>query len=60
MVGLLILKYLKNLSDVNLVIQWKRNLYYQYFCGMQEYQAVYPCDPTELVYFGKRIGKEGI
>ena len=27
---------------------------------MQEYQAVYPCDPTELVYFRKRIGKEGV
>ena len=59
MVGLLILKHLENLSDENLVIQWKRNPYYQYFCDMQEYQAVYPCDPTELVYFRKRIGKKG-
>ena len=28
MVGLLILKQLKNLSDENIVLQWKRNPYY--------------------------------
>jgi len=59
MVGLLLLKQIENLSDENLVLQWKRNPYYQYFCGMEEYQPAYPCDPTELVYFRKRIGKEG-
>jgi IS5 family transposase len=31
MVGLLILKQLENLSDESIVIQWKRNPYYQYF-----------------------------
>ena len=60
MVGLLILKQLENLSDENIVLQWKRNPYYQYFCGMTEYQPALPCDPTELVYFRKRIGTEGI
>jgi len=59
MVGLLILKQLENLSDENIVLQWKRNPYYQYFCGMTEYQPALPCDPTDLVYFRKRIGKEG-
>jgi len=60
MVGLLLLKQIEDLSDENLVLQWKRNPYYQYFCGMKEYQPAYPCDPTELVYFRKRIGKEGV
>jgi len=60
MVGLLILKQLENLSDENAVLQWKRNPYYQYFCGLTEYQPALPCDPTELVYFRKRIGKEGV
>ena len=60
MVGLLLLKQLENLSDENLVLQWKRNPYYQYFCGMVEYQPALPCDPTDLVYFRKRIGKEGV
>ena len=60
MVGLLILKHLENLSDDNVVLQWKRNPCYQYFCGMIEYQPALPCDPTDLVYFRKRIGKEGV
>jgi len=60
MVGLLILKQLENLSDENVVLQWKRNPYYQYFCGMTEYQPALPCDPTDLVYFRKRIGTEGV
>ncbi len=60
MVGLLILKQLENLSDENIVLQWKRNPYYQYFCGMQEYVPALPCDPTDLVKFRKRIGKEGV
>ncbi len=51
MVGLLLLKQIENLSDENIVLQWKRNPYYQYFCGMSEYQPALPCDPSDLVYF---------
>ena len=60
MVGILLLKQIENLSDENVVLQWKRNPYYQYFCGMTEYQPALPCDPTDLVYFRKRIGTEGV
>jgi len=60
MVGLLLLKQLENLSDENVVLQWKRNPYYQYFCGMTEYQPALPCDSTELVKFRNRIGTEGV
>ncbi len=60
MVGLLMLKSLENLSDESIVIQWKRNAYYQAFCGMTEFQKAVPCHATELVHFRKRIGKEGI
>jgi len=59
MVGLLLLKQLENLSDENVVLQFKRNPYYQYFCGYNEYQPALPCHPTELVKFRNRIGKEG-
>jgi len=59
MVGILILKQLKNLSDEEMIEQWKQNPYYQYFCGFNEFQVAYPCHPTDLVYFRKRIGKEG-
>jgi IS5 family transposase len=60
MVGLLILKQLENLSDEAIVLQFKRNPYYQVFCGYTEFSAKPPCDSTELVHFRKRIGKEGI
>ena len=60
MVGILLLKQLENLSDENIVLQWKRNPYYQYFCGFNELQIVEPCHPTDLVYFRNRIGVEGM
>ena len=60
MVGLLILKQLENLSDEALVVQWKRNPYYQAFCGMKEFCRKLPCHSTELVHFRKRIGMEGV
>jgi IS5 family transposase len=60
MVGLLILKQLENLSDEAVVLQWKRNPYYQAFCGMKEFQRKLPCHSTELVHFRDRIGAEGV
>jgi len=60
MVGILLLKQLENLSDENITLQWKRNPYYQYFCGLNELQIQEPCHPTDLVYFRKRIGTEGM
>ncbi|MDP1678521.1 MAG: IS5 family transposase [Candidatus Nitrotoga sp.] len=60
MVELLILKQLENLSDESVVLQWKRNPYYQGFCGMKEFQQKLPCHSTELVHFRKRIGAEGV
>ncbi len=60
MVGILLLKQLKNLSDESIVEHWKQNPYFQYFCGLNDYQASVPCHPTELVKFRNRIGKEGM
>lgn len=60
MVSLLILKYLRNLSDENLVEHWSENLYFQYFSGEQNFQPNIPCVPTELVAFRQRIGEEGV
>jgi IS5 family transposase len=34
MVGLLILKHLRNFSGESIVEQWSENVYYQYFCGL--------------------------
>ena len=60
MAGLLMLKQLENLSDENVVLQWKRNPYYQYFCGMNDYCSSLPCDSTELVKFRQRITQKGV
>ena len=59
MVGLLLLKQLENLSDEKVVLQFKRNPYYQSFCGFTEFSCTAPCDSTELVHFRQRIGTEG-
>ena len=60
MVGLLILKHIRNISDESVVEQWSENLYYQYFCGQQEFVSAPPCEASELVHFRKRIGEAGI
>jgi len=60
MVGLLILKHIRNLSDESIVEQWAENAYYQFFCGEKAFASGQPCVAPELVEFRKRIGKEGI
>lgn len=59
MVGLLLLKQIENLSDERVVEVWTRNPYYQAFCGEKKFQWKMPCDPSDLVYFRKRIGESG-
>jgi len=60
MVGLLLLKQLHHLGDETVVAQWVQNPYWQFFCGMSEFQWSLPCDPSDLVYFRQRIGEEGV
>jgi Transposase domain (DUF772). len=60
MVGLLLLKQLENLSDERVVEAWVQNPYYQAFCGIEHFQWQFPCDPSELVHFRKRIGEAGV
>jgi IS5 family transposase len=59
MVGLLILKHVRNLSDESIVEQWAENNYYQYFCGQKDFVAHAPCASTDLVHFRHRIGEKG-
>ena len=60
MVSLLILKHLYNHGDETLMDAWLQSPYYQYFSGMDTFQWKPPCDPSDLVYFRKRIGETGI
>ena len=59
MVGLIILKQLKNLSDEEVVKQWVQNPYFQYFCGESEFRWNAPCNPSDITHFRNRIGKDG-
>jgi transposase, IS5 family len=60
MVSLLILKFVRNLSDENLVEHWSENIYFQHFSGEQFFQPNKPCVATELVAFRLRIGEPGV
>ena len=59
LVGLLMLKRLRNLSDEEVVVFWSENPYAQDFCGERELQWGLPCDASELTHFRKRIGTGG-
>lgn len=59
MVGLMILKQIENLSDERVVEAWVANPYFQAFCGETRFQWKFPCNPSDFVYFRKRIGEEG-
>ena len=59
MVTLLLMQYMESLSDEKVVVKWKQNPYWQYCSGMVVLQHKPPCDPSELSYFRKRIGKNG-
>lgn len=59
MVGLSILKHLENLSDEVLIDRWVRDPYQQVFCGETAFQWAFPCDPSDMTYFRKRIGPGG-
>ena len=60
MVGLLILKHLRNISDESIVEQYSENVYYQYLCGQSELVVHSPCQVSELVHFRNRIGQNGV
>jgi IS5 family transposase len=59
MIGLVLLKYIYNLSDESVVDRWMENPYWQYFTGEVNFQTDKPFDPSEFVHFRKRIGEKG-
>ena len=60
MVGCLLLKRLYNLGDETLAEAWIMNPYMQFFCGEAHFRHSFPCDPSNLVHFRKRIGEQGV
>lgn len=60
MVGMLLLKQLYNQSDESVLERWIENPYWQYFTGETYFQHKPPFDPTDFVYFRKRVGEKGM
>jgi transposase, IS5 family len=60
MVGLNLLKHMFNLGDETIIKAWVENPYYQYFTGESVFQWKPPVAPSDMVYFRKRIGAEGL
>lgn len=58
--GLHYLKYLENESDESIVEKFRENPYWQYFCGFDTFQHRFPCHPTTLVKWRKKVGIEGV
>lgn len=59
LMGLLILKHVRNLSDESVVGQWAENAYYQYFCGEDYFASAGPLVfPLNWWGSGKESGKK--
>jgi IS5 family transposase len=59
MIGLVLLQYLYQLSDQEVIKEWKRNVYYQHFTGETSFNLNAPCDQSTLSRFKKQIGIKG-
>mgnify|MGYP001133751711 CR=1 FL=1 len=56
--GALIIQNRKNLSDRELVEEISENPYLQYFLGFSGFVDTKPFDPSMMVHFRKRLGKD--
>jgi len=59
MAALLYLKHAHNKTDESVCVHWVQDVYFQFFCGEEYFQARMPCDPTNLVRFRQALGKAG-
>ena len=57
-VGLQLLKYMKNLSDEAVCDMWVENPYFQYFCGEKLFQYELQMDRTSISKWRKRVDIE--
>lgn len=58
MIGLLLLQYMHNLSDEEVVRTWVENPYWQYFCGFDFLQWEMPINPSSLTRWRNRLGEK--
>jgi hypothetical protein len=60
LMGLNLLMHMFKLGDETVIRAWVENLYYQYFTGESVFQWTPPVASSDMVYFRKRIGTEGL
>ena len=60
MVSLILLKHTYNESDESVVERWAQDVYFQYFSGLDYFEAKKPCDPTQIGRFRTAIGEAGL
>lgn len=60
MCALLYLKHAFNLSDEDTCARWAENVVWQYFSGLDYYEARLPCDATQIGRFRLAIGQAGM
>lgn len=57
-IGLLLLKQLHNLSDLEVCQQFVQNPYYQYLCGFSHFEHKLKFNPSSLTKWRNRLGEE--
>jgi len=57
--GLIYLQHAEKLSDEAVVERWIQNPYWQHFTGEHFFQHPFPCDPSSLTRWRKRLGEAG-
>jgi IS5 family transposase len=57
-VGLLLLKYIYNLSDEQVCDRWVYDPYFQYFTGEEFFQHRFPHERSDLTHWRGRIGEK--
>lgn len=60
MVSLILLKHTYNESDESVVERWAQDVYFQYFSGLDYFEAKKPCDATQIGRFRTAIGEAGL
>lgn len=55
-IGLFLLKHMTGLSDEELVLELKENVYWQSFCGLKEFQSASLLDSSSLTKLRQRLG----
>lgn len=60
MASLILLKHTYNESDESVVERWAQDVYFQYFSGLDYFEAKKPCDPTQIGRFRSAIGEAGL